>query len=108
MADTLYSLTLLLSLAAGGAAILFAGIGRWGAAGESSRWRRRQGWSSAVSGGALVVSFGVHLAFGHTPGSDRALGVGEFLGEHPSFLFAAALPLLAWIPWTTRRGMRTS
>jgi hypothetical protein len=62
-----------------------------------TRWRRRAGRGSVIAGLALAVSVGVHLTWGHRPGGPQALAPLDFLGEHGSFLIAAALPLLARI-----------
>lgn len=99
-ADFLYSTTLMLALAAGGAAILAAAVRRWGSGGQG--WNRAVQVGAGVAWAALFVSFFVHLARGHTPGGPAALPVREFVLEHEAFVAAALLPGLALL--LGRRG----
>lgn len=91
-ADSVYSATLLVSLVAGGlglaaAVALAAGI---------AKGAHRAVGAAAVAGWAcLLVSLAVHLGWGHTPGTPRALPPVAFLREHVAFLVAALLPALA-------------
>lgn len=101
--DTLYSVTLLISLAAGALAIAVAVLPHF-------PWVRRllplrmQGNGNShlrsallilVALTSLVLSLVVHLVFGHRPGSPDALRLFEFFGVHPSFIVAGLLPAIA-------------
>lgn len=109
--DLVYSTTLLISLLGGAGALAFALLGRQAARASSRggrkaqgrRWRTGLGWSTLVAGVGLAVSAGVHVWWGHRPGSAEALGLRPFIGEHVAFVAAAALPILAWIVWSTWR-----
>ena len=88
--DQVYSLTLLLSLACGGASILGAVVGRLRAERSITAWVAP---FAVAAGIALLVSVTVHLGWGHRPGSPSALPALEFLRAHVSFVVAAVLPL---------------
>jgi hypothetical protein len=94
--DQLYSVTLLMSLAGGVAALagVLAGRVRAALAPASARLV-----VPAAAGAwlALFVSFTVHLRWGHPPGSPQALPGLEFLRGHPSFVIAAIIPGIALI-----------
>lgn len=106
--DTLYSLTLFISLATGVMALLFAitfYIKRHQQ--QPSRLASRKRALMVIIGGAVVmlmVSLGVHIIAGHPPGSPQGLGVGEFFTIHPAYLAALALPLAAFILVWVYRG----
>ena len=92
--DQLYEITLLASFAFGATALAVAIRGRVQAthAFGSARWSLRSAIGAWV---ALLVSFTVHLAWGHTPGGPQALPPLDFIGEHRSFIVAAVIPGLA-------------
>jgi hypothetical protein len=94
--DQLYAITLLISLACGVAALAIALLGRV----QASRGLGAARWVAPAAVGAwiaLLVSFNVHLAWGHAAGSPQALPPLEFLRNHPSFIVAAVLPSIALI-----------
>jgi hypothetical protein len=102
--DTLYSMALLLSFAAGIIALilaltLFMKQPQLGPCRLLS-FRRALMAIIAVALAALLVSLAVHVVFGHPTGSEQALGFIGFFTVHPSYLVALALPLaaglLAW------------
>ncbi len=81
--DTLYSLTLLISLVSGGLAIVLSILSR----------SPRVLIILAIA--ALTVSVLVHFAAGHRPGTPEAVSLPEFLHLHPAFIIAALLPAIA-------------
>jgi hypothetical protein len=83
----LYSLTLALALVAAGLALVAA---PW------ARHRRAARAAAALALGLAGAALGVHLAFGHRPGSPTALAPPAFLAEHPAFLVVACLVALAY------------
>lgn len=109
--DTIYSLSLLVSLATGIIALilaltLFMKRPQLGPCRLQS-FQRALTVIISVALIALIASLGVHVAFGHPTGSDQALGFVEFFTIHPSYLVALALPLaaglLAWCYCSKRR-----
>ena len=102
--DTIYSLALLVSFACGVIALLLSLtlFMKHPQLGPRRLLSFRHGMMViiAVAVVALLVSLGMHLAFGHRPGSEHALGFAAFLATHPSFLVAFALPLAAgFLAW---------
>jgi hypothetical protein len=96
MVDQLYGITLLMSLACGVAAVAVALMGRIQAVPVAASARLVV--PAAVGAWiALLVSFTVHLAWGHAPGSPQALPPLEFLRDHLSFIVAAMIPSVALI-----------
>lgn len=101
--DTLYSLSLLVSLLSGMLAIVCSAALRLPKlqhlpfANRRGRAYLRRGalTCASVAFAALVCSISIHLAWGHRPGSAEALRFIEFFRIHPSFLAAAALPVIA-------------
>lgn len=96
-ADLVYSLAL-------GAAMVgvVAAWGLWVTARRDGRARRWCRWVAALATTSFLVSLAVHLAFGHPPGSARALGPRGFAGEHPALMLAGGLALGAL--WLSRGG----
>ena len=94
--DQLYDITLLISLTCGVTALAFALRSRVQAmpGPGSARW---VGPAAVGAWIALLVSFTVHLAWGHAPGSPQALPPLEFLRDHLSFIAAAVVPIAALI-----------
>ena len=102
--DTIYSLALLVSFAAGIIALLLAltlfmkrpQLGPC----RLQSFRRALTVIIGVAVTALFISLGVHVVFSHPAGSEQALGFVGFFAIHPSYLLAALLPLaaglLAW------------
>jgi hypothetical protein len=80
--DTVYSLGL-------GAAIAAAAVSLLARAGGFGKARTL----ALLSLGFLILSVTVHLAFGHRPGTEQALGVAPFVREHPAFAVVAAVSL---------------
>jgi hypothetical protein len=101
--DTIYPLSLLISLAAGAVAISFALLLRFPALRVllPARMRRlvngQRGLALSVllASAALLVSLLVHFTWGHRPGSPEALQLRDFFRIHPSFIVAGLLPALA-------------
>jgi hypothetical protein len=98
--DTLYSVTLLVSLLSGAIAIAHSLAIRWPRLaqriGVSRRYVQRGMMTSIfVAYAALAVSLGVHANWGHQSGSADALHWVEFFRIHPAFLAAAVLPVMA-------------
>jgi hypothetical protein len=99
--DTIYSLTLLVSFAAGIIALilaltLFMKQPQLGPCRLQS-FRRALTVIISVAFIALFISIGIHVVFGHSGGSEQALGFVEFFNIHSSYLVAAALPLIAGV-----------
>jgi hypothetical protein len=92
--DQLYSGTLLVSLLAGGAALLGAMVRRARQC-PYERWYRAVASVAGVAWFAAALSFAVHLGWGHTPGGPDALSTWPFILAHKSFLIAAGLPAVA-------------
>ncbi len=72
-----------------------AGIGA-----GSRRALRRAGRTLALAGGAagialVLVAVVVHVRQGHTPGTERALGVAGFVAGHPATVVIAVAALVA-------------
>ena len=107
--DTIYSLSLLVSFAAGIIALilaltLFMKRPQLGPCRLQS-FRRALMVIIGVALIALFISLAVHVVFGHPGGSEQALGFIEFFSIHPSYLIAAALPLVAGVlAWCSCRG----
>jgi hypothetical protein len=80
--DTLYSIAL-------GAAIAAAALSLLARAGRFGRARALALASLAF----LILSVTVHLAFGHRPGTDQALGFVAFFREHPAFAIVGVASL---------------
>jgi hypothetical protein len=93
-ADTVYSATLLIAFTAGAGALAGALMGRT-ARWRATRWARSVGLNALLASTATLVSFGVHAAYGHAPGSPEDLSPWEFVREHVSFIGAALLPAVA-------------
>ncbi|MGD9265443.1 MAG: hypothetical protein PVJ71_06675 [Lysobacterales bacterium] len=110
--DTIYSLTLLVSFAAGIIALilaltLFMKQPQLGPCRLQS-FRRALAVIIGVALITLFISLGIHLVFGHPGGSEQALGFIGFFSIHPSYLVAAALPLSAGVlAWCYCRGRVT-
>jgi hypothetical protein len=85
--DSLYSFTLLLALVAAGGGLLLAAAA-FGMGPRAARLARWSAWTALAAG---AVSLGVHLAFGHAPGSPEALGPVAFVSIHPAYLAVAGL-----------------
>jgi hypothetical protein len=94
MADSVYSITLLFALVAGVVAIV-GGLGALVARESVVRWSRWTTRSSVLAWLCLLISVGVHLAYGHRPGTRQAMGVFEFVREHVAFAVAVLLPCAA-------------
>lgn len=92
--DSVYAMTLLVSLVTGSAALVVAVMTSFG-------WQVRAGVAGLVRPAsvaawvALFVSAAVHLAWGHTPGGAQALSPVAFVKAHLAFVAAAILPSLA-------------
>ena len=101
--DTVYSVSLLVSLLAGilstglSAALRLPGLIGLLSAEPGVRARLRRGLMACVFVAyvALACSLAVHFIWGHQPGSAEALRFTEFFRIHPSFLVAAVLPAVA-------------
>ena len=91
--DTIYSTSLLVSLGCGGLALLLAI--RFRLAAQPVAARRIPAVLLTIAFAALLVSFVVHLIWGHGRGTPDALAFADFLRIHPSFLTAVALPFIA-------------
>ncbi|MGD9020858.1 MAG: hypothetical protein PVF46_03620 [Lysobacterales bacterium] len=109
--DTIYSLALLVSFAAGIIALilaltLFMKRPQLGPCRLLS-FRRALMIIIGLALAALLVSLAVHVVVGHPAGSEDVLGFVEFFTLHPSYLVALALPLaaglLAWC-YCSRQG----
>ena len=92
----LYSITLVLALAAGATALGAALVAR-GRDEETDdsppaparrNWAR---WAGLLGLFLTALSVTIHFMTGHRPGTESALEWTRFLEEHPSFLVAAAL-----------------
>lgn len=93
--DQLYSVTLALSAVAATGSLLLGWLGRSAGPGLSRvTWLRRARNAAWLALALVAFSCGIHLAFGHRPGTDQALGLVGFIGEHPAFLVAAGAALL--------------
>ena len=94
--DSVYDVTLLMSLAGGAAALAFALLARM----QAGPAPDLAGWVLPAAFGAwfsFLMSVTVHLVWGHAPGSPQALSPVEFLREHPAFIVAALIPALAMV-----------
>ncbi len=93
-ADLVYSLSLGGASAAAVAAWLL-----WALAHRAAlrRWSRR---AAALALVLVLLSFSVHLVFGHPAASDRALAPLGFLAGHPAMFLVAVAALLG--RWVTR------
>ena len=99
--DTIYSLSLLVSLVSGALSALLASrslrpalAARLPRPFRLATGRRRLARGAiVVAFAALLVSLGVHLVWGHRPGTPAELPVLAFFRIHPAYLAAAALPL---------------
>lgn len=93
--DPLYSVTLALSALAASASLLLGWLGRRSDPGLSRvTWLRRARGTAWLALALVTFSCGVHLAFGHRPGTDQALDFADFTREHPAFFVAAGAALL--------------
>lgn len=102
--DPLYSLALLVSLIAAAVSLLVGTVALLGAWRLSSidavdSMLRRLGRVVSVGVPASLsfaaVSAGVHLSFGHRPGSAAGLGPVAFFTIHPAYLGALAISAVA-------------
>ena len=88
--DTLYSLSLLVSLLAGGAGLVLSAL-----TAVSSRplpWKIRHCLLVTLVGiAALAVSVSVHRFWGHGPASAEPMAGQQFLGEHTAFVVSGAV-----------------
>ncbi len=94
MADTVYSITLGLAMAASALAWIGWAAGRL-AASRRRRWARRVRRASAAALALTAVSALVHLLFGHRPGSPQGLAAPAFVAEHQAFVWVALAALVA-------------
>jgi len=112
--DTLYSLSLLVSLLTGALSALLA---LWSLPAVNARLprnlrlarplHRMVGSALFVAWAALLVSVVVHLRWGHRPGGPEALPLRDFLLIHPSFVVAALLPAVsAFLLWRSGKKSR--
>jgi hypothetical protein len=102
--DWLYSGMLLVSLVSGSAAVLGA-LTRLGTASVRDGWSRFVRRASVLAALAGLISFVVHLTWGHTPGGPAALSPWRFVRAHVSFVVAGALAFAAFlIDWSRRHG----
>lgn len=91
--DTTYSLLLAASLVSGGSALAGA---LWSRLQRLPQRLDRIIWLLAILALLFdVMSFVVHLAFGHTPGTETAMAALEFVREHPAFIVALLPGMLA-------------
>ena len=108
LTDQLYSLTLLVALAA-------AGLAAVGSVGlllrPQSSVLRRCLYTVARIGGLAALAFGllslaVHVAFAHRPGTAEALGPVSFFEVHPAYLvvFVVAAGAIALSRFVHRKG----
>ncbi len=104
--DTLYSVSLMLSLIAGGVGVVFASlilIGRRLRRVKSSeyqsflfsRLKRIAWWLVLFALAALLISLLIHRVWGHGHGSIEAMDSVTFLKAHPAFFVAAGLIILS-------------
>jgi hypothetical protein len=95
--DTLYSFSLLLSLASSGAAVVWGIVRLVGRRGSPLRaGEQRFAWGLvSCAAAAVTVSVVVHARWGHGPSSAEPMGSAELVQAHPSFLWAGALAVLA-------------
>ncbi len=101
--DSIYWASLLISLLAGALAVLLGFLSlrpsmaaRLPRLLQSATKRRRiAALAIVVAVASLLVSVGVHITWGHRPGTPEGLAVFEFLEVHTSYLFAAGLPAFA-------------
>lgn len=102
--DLLYSLALLVSLTAGAVGLLaglVALVGTWRHSPVEATASQVRSLGRVVSAGVPVslcfaaFSAGVHLSFGHRPGSAEGLGPVSFLAIHPAYLAALAVAAVA-------------
>jgi hypothetical protein len=102
--DLLYSLALLASLIAGAMSLLvglLALVGTWLPSSVDATDSPAKRLGRVVSVGVPVslcfalLSAGVHLGFGHRPGSAEALGPVGFITIHPAYLAAVAIAAVA-------------
>lgn len=102
--DLLYSTTLLAALTAGALSLtagLVALVRTWHQPTGVPESSLRQRLCQAATSGALVsvafaiVSIGVHILFGHRPGSAEGLGPVAFFAIHPAYLGTSAMAALA-------------
>ncbi len=106
--DRLYSITLLASLVAGALAQLaglLALVMAWSQVGENRSAAVRRLCQIATSGALACIVFalvsgGVHLAFGHRPGSSDGLGPIAFFAIHPAYL--GTLFMASTAAWLSR------
>lgn len=91
--DLLYSSTLLLSLIAGGAAILLSLV----------RWPRVAGFLTMIGTLSLVVSVAVHWIWGHGQSSPEPMTIGSFVANHMAFVWTGVVVLSAFL-LTLRAG----
>ena len=92
--DSVYSIALLVSLASGIAALAVAVLVKTGRA-PRPRAAGIVPPACYVAWSSLAISFGVHLVWGHMPGSSNALPPMAFLSEHIAFVPAALVPVVA-------------
>jgi len=88
--DQIYSLTLLVTLIAGGLSTTLALYLRF-RQGAYSRWRRAAVLAGITSWVMAGISIAVHVAYGHRPGTPDALCPVDFVSIHPAYLLALAL-----------------
>lgn len=102
--DLLYSITLLVSLTVGALSQLagfVALVKAWRLLPGEPESTLTQRICRAASTGALVsvafaiVSIGVHMTFGHRPGSAEGLGPSAFFSIDPAYLGAFAMAAMA-------------
>lgn len=103
--DHVYSLSLLVSLVGSGLAAVLAVIEHFpglramlpGPAHNPRTLARGIVWLVVLALAALMLSFFVHLIWGHGPGTAEPLPLFEFLRGHRAFMVAGVLVLTAAI-----------
>jgi ABC-type uncharacterized transport system permease subunit len=103
--DSLYSMTLLaaLALAVGGAA-----AGAFAVVRPSARLQRITLGSAFLALAMGVISFAVHLHFGHGPTTLEPMALGRFLRIHPAYGIVVVLSLFAFGAWFLSRARTSS
>jgi len=94
----LYSITLLLSLVAGGLAVAAAVAGLLRPRREATASFRAKAVAQGLATAAIVlglISAGVHLIGGHGPESSEPMQIIEFVRGHPTYPLAAVLAAAA-------------
>ncbi|MDX1645219.1 MAG: hypothetical protein R3244_12760 [Thermoanaerobaculia bacterium] len=86
----IYSPALLAALPAVGLSLVAAALSRWkpetASLANRSKWSRAAGRSAVLAAVATLAAVASHLALGHPPGSEAALGPLRFVAEHPVVL----------------------